>query len=105
MNTMTVKWTGPARRDLLELHEYLHLRDPIAARRYVKAVREASDRLAELPEMGAKFDPRPLEGEFRSVVIRNHRLIYRLDSDTVVVFRLWDCRRDPDALWPLLEHE
>jgi plasmid stabilization system protein ParE len=102
---MKVKWTGPARRDLLELHAYLSLRDPIAAGRYVGAVREASDRLAEFPEMGARFDPRPLEGEFRSVVIRNHRLIYRLDDDCVVVFRLWDCRQDPDALWPLLEHE
>jgi len=102
---MTVKWTGPARRDLVELHEYLRLGDPAAARRYFKAVREAIDRLGDLPEMGARFDPSPLEGDFRSVVIRNHRLIYRFDTDAVVVFRLRDCRQDPDALWPLLEHE
>jgi toxin ParE1/3/4 len=105
VSMMKVKWTGPARRDLVELHEYLLLRDPVAARRYVKAVREASDQLEQFPELGARFDPRPLEGEFRSVVVRNHRLIYRLDTDAVVVFRLWDCRQDPDALWPLLEHE
>ncbi|MBN2801445.1 MAG: type II toxin-antitoxin system RelE/ParE family toxin [Deltaproteobacteria bacterium] len=102
---MKVKWTGPARRDLLELHEILRLRDPGAARRYVAAVREASDRLGEFPEVGARFDPRPIGGEFRSVVVRNHRLIYRLDRELIIVFRLWDCRQEPDALWPLLEHE
>jgi len=100
---MIVKWTGPARRDLLKLHEYLRLRDPIAARKYVEAIRQASEMLGQFPEMGAKFEPRPLEGHFRSVVVRNHRLIYRLDPGVVIVFRVWDCRQDPDALWPMLE--
>ena len=100
---MQVKWTSSARRDLVELHEYLYLRDPVAARRYIAKVREASVRLREFPEIGAKLDLKPLKGEFRSVVIGNHRLIYRLDSNAVIVFRLWDCRQDPDALWDVLE--
>jgi plasmid stabilization system protein ParE len=100
---MEVRWTGPARRDLIELFEYLTVRDPAAARGYVQAVREAAARIGHFPESGARFEPWPVRGNFRSIVVRNHRLIYRLDPDSIVVFRLWDCRQDPDALWLHLE--
>ena len=102
---MKVRWTGPARRDLIQLHDYLWIRDPIAARQYVAAIREATMRLVEFPEMGSKFDSRPIAGSLRSVVVNNHRVIYRVEPDAVLIFRVWDCRQDPDSLWALLEYQ
>lgn len=102
---MEVLWTGPAKQDLIEIYEYLFVRDPVAARGYLRAVRDASAMIGHFPESGARFEPWPLKGNFRSVVVRNHRLIYRVDAENIVVFRVWDCRQDPDALWIHLEQD
>lgn len=92
-------WAQPARSDLLAARAYLHARSPGAARAFAARIREAVNRLGELPAMGAPLEAAPLVGEFRSVVVGDHRVIYRLDPDRVVIFRIWDCRRDPARMW------
>lgn len=95
----SIVWSGPARLDLLQAHAFLRARSPRAAREFAAAVRDAVRRLPRLPRMGSPLDASPLVGEFRAVVIGHHRVIYRIDEERIVIFRIWDCRRDPDQMW------
>lgn len=39
-------------------------------------------------------------GRYRHWVSGHHRIIYRIDSETIWILRVWDARRNPDDLIP-----
>ncbi len=41
-----------------------------------------------------------LEAEFRSLLSasRNYRILYFIDDDTAFIFRIWDCRQNPEKM-------
>ena len=49
---MTLKWTRGALRDLKHLHDYIADENPIASRRMLSRIREASGYLRRNPHMG-----------------------------------------------------
>ena len=80
-------WTPRALADLDRLHDFLAERDPGAARRAVRAIREGLRLMEAHPEAG-----RPAEGmdpEFRERLIAFGRsgylALYRVDGALVVV--------------------
>ena len=84
--------------DLEAAHAYLHERNPEAARRFAIAVLEAAERLQIFPKLGpVARDLRP-PGRYRSWIYSHYRLVYRIEDDVIWVLRVWDSRRDPDAL-------
>ena len=99
MKPKAILWTLPAKNDLVSVHDYIRLDNPEAARRFSGSIREAVSRLQDFPEMGSPLRGVPLQGEFRSIVVGNHRLIYRVDPKIIIIFRVWDCRQDPDKMW------
>jgi plasmid stabilization system protein ParE len=96
---LKIRWSGPARHDLVSSHAFLDAHNRRAAWRYAGDIRRAVNRLAEMPRLGAPMQGVPLQGEFRSIVVQNHRVIYRVDDEAVTVFRVWDCRQDPAGMW------
>jgi plasmid stabilization system protein ParE len=94
-----IRWSGPARADLIAAYGYLRAANPAAAGRYAAQVRKSVGRLRQFPRSGAKLWDVPLEGEFRSIVVRNHRVIYRVNDREVLIFRVWDCGQDPVGMW------
>ena len=80
-------WTPRALDDLVRLHRFLAKRNPEAARRAVRAIREGLHLLETHPEAG-----RPAEGmepEFRERWISfgsgGYLTLYRLDGPRVVI--------------------
>jgi len=98
-----VRWTVPARNDLVEAHTYLRERDPAAAVEFAKRTRDAVENLESFPRSGVRLRSLPLRGEYRSLVLHYYRLIYRLDDEVLFIMRIRDCRQDPDLMWEALE--
>lgn len=92
-------WTARAQQDVIEARTFLRAISLDAAKAFTSRIRDAVNRLKRVPAMGAPFDVAPLPGEFRSVVAGDHRVIYRIDGERILIYRVWDCRRDPTKMW------
>jgi toxin ParE1/3/4 len=98
-----LRWTAPARNDLVAAHQYLVERNPAAARDFARKVRHLVASLPNLPRRGRRLGAVPLAGEYRSLVLAPYRIVYRVDDQVVFIMRIWDCRQDPARLWEELE--
>jgi len=92
-------WSPHAIGDLARLQDQIAVHD-VAAAKYMTQVMDAVDRTEDHAEIGTRLESVPLEGEYRSIVVRNHRVVYRVREGAIRVYRVWDCRQDPAGLWP-----
>jgi plasmid stabilization system protein ParE len=90
---MKLRWTDPARADLIRLHDFLETVNPRAADRVAKALDQAARRPLEFPRVGArleKYQPR----EVRRLIVGDYELRYEIVEDTIFIVRFWHCRED-----------
>jgi len=93
--------TNDAARDLDELYDYIALHDaPQKAEHVLGQVERAFSRLAKFPERGAY--PRELLAlgilEYREILFKPYRIIYRIMDKNVYVLLIADGRRDMQTL-------
>lgn len=72
-----IKWTERASRNLQDIHEYISRDSVIYATRFAKSLVKATKRLEDMPYSGRtvpEFD----NDNFREVIYRNYRIVYRL---------------------------
>lgn len=86
-----VVWLDQAKDDIQALLDYLHPRNPSAARSYIDDLEVACRRLAEFPLMGWRYNER-----YRALAVRNHLVFYSHDPkrDVVQIVAVIDGRRD-----------
>jgi plasmid stabilization system protein ParE len=94
-----IVWTTRAQRDLIESRAFLRATSPEAAKAFTSKIRESLNKLRHLPAMGTPNHFAPLPGEYRSIIVGQHRVVYRVDLQQIVIYRIWDCRRDPAKMW------
>jgi len=91
-----VRWAEVAVGDLEELAALLALDSEQAAERVLRRIEKRAATLESSPARGrvvpelAHFQTR----NWRELVIRPYRLVYRVEADTVTVLALFDGRRD-----------
>jgi plasmid stabilization system protein ParE len=82
-----VIWTPAALHDISRLHGFLAPKDPDAARRAVRAIRQGLRLLRAHPELGRTVEGMP--AEFREWVIRfgdsGYVALYRYDNQVVAI--------------------
>jgi len=82
-----LKWSEPALRDILRLHDFLASKSPAAAKRAIKTIREGVRALGKHPEIGRLIDELP--PEFREWVIEfgqgAYIALYRYDGTQIVI--------------------
>jgi toxin ParE1/3/4 len=93
--------TEGAEHDLASIHEYLaETEGDRAAERLLQRLIEVTGRLSEFPERGSH--PRELLAlgirEYRQVMMRPYRIIYRIIGQQVVITVIADGRRDTQSL-------
>ncbi|CAN5274955.1 type II toxin-antitoxin system RelE/ParE family toxin [soil metagenome] len=93
--------TAGAERDLEAIYDYIADTDGEAsAERVPQRLLELTERLAELPERGAY--PRELLAlgirEYRQVLFKPFRVIYRVSGKRVIITLIADGRREMQAL-------
>ncbi|MEA2562034.1 MAG: toxin ParE1/3/4 [Acidobacteriota bacterium] len=95
-SALEVVWTELALRDLLQIFEYVEGDAPIAARKLFDRIVDHARKLQTLPLRGrvvpelARYEVK----SFRELIIPPFRLIYRADPDRVVVYGVFDGRRN-----------
>jgi len=80
-------WTPAAIRDLARLHGFLRTKNPTAASRAIKTIRQGMRSIALHPQAGRPAEHMPME--FREWPIGfgsgGYIVLYRYDSDDVVI--------------------
>lgn len=89
-----LRWLPEAVHDLVRLRDFIGDKNPAAAERAARRIREAAAILRKQPELG-----RSVEGEdFRDLLAPfgggAYVLRYRIDEDAVVVVRVWHGREE-----------
>lgn len=79
-----INWSEPALSDLNEIAEYIALDKESAAKKLVKQVFSATDRLEQFPESARK--PPELEAsQYRGIIIGPCRILYRYKQNEVYI--------------------
>jgi plasmid stabilization system protein ParE len=82
-----LRWSQPALRDVARLHDFLAPKNPAAAKRAIKAIRQGIKALGKHPEIGRPVEEMP--PEFREWVIEfgqgAYVALYRYDGKEVVI--------------------
>ena len=99
--SFSVFLTDDAARDLDDLYEYLASHDsPQKADYVLKQIESSFSRLSEFPERGTH--PRELLAlgirEYREILFKPYRIIYRVTGRNVYVLLITDGRRDMQRL-------
>ena len=97
----TVLLTDGAEHDLASIHEYLaETEGDRAAERLLQRLIDVARKLSEFPERGSH--PRELLAlgirEYRQVMLRPYRIIYRIIDEQVIITVIADGRRDMQSL-------
>jgi toxin ParE1/3/4 len=91
-----VQWAEAAVRDLEELISYVAADSPLNAERILDKLEKRAQTLGSTPVRGrvvpelAHFGIR----NWRELIVKPYRIIYRIDEDTVNVLAVLDGRRD-----------
>ena len=82
-----VVWTRPALRDIVRLHDFLAPKNPAAARRAVRTIRQGVKPLATHPEIGRPVEELPIEfrERFISFGASGYLVRYRYDGKNVAI--------------------
>ena len=94
---MLVEFSPEAERDLANINDYLHARNPVAAIAYCDEITEfCKIILANNPEIGvAKPNLLP---DIRTFPIRNHLILYDIHPSRIIIIRILHGARDLTAL-------
>jgi toxin ParE1/3/4 len=99
---MNVRWLKRALRDVEKAGLYIARERPRTALRWAEGVIVRMRQVGELPESG-RMVPEIGNPRIREIVHQDVRVIYRIDSDEIVVMIAWHTRRDVRKLIRLLE--
>ena len=89
-------WSGTALDDLRSIRDYVSRDRPQAARRLARRLQDRVVALRDHPELGRTVPELPRTG-YREVQVPPYRIVYEVVEDRVVILRVWDARRSPEA--------
>ena len=93
-----VEISGPARRDLREIHRWIAQDDPVAADRVLSDLRDAVTRLAEMPGLGHVRDDLA-DHTLRAWTVRRYVVIYQPDRVPLLIVRVLSGYRDIGSIF------
>ena len=91
---MRVRWTARARREFNLVLDYLEEHQTAGLDGVRTSLRDAGKRLGDFPQMGIEVEDDPTA---RYVIVGRYRIYYEVLENAVVVLRIRDGRRDPNA--------
>ncbi|MDL2212388.1 type II toxin-antitoxin system RelE/ParE family toxin [Bacteroides sp. OttesenSCG-928-D19] len=98
---MKLLWFDKAIYDLRELYNYYYIKSPSVALKYKNSIFEETERLTKNPFIGAiEREISTIEREIRALVVLNglYKVIYTVREDSIEVYRIWACRKNPNDL-------
>jgi addiction module RelE/StbE family toxin len=92
MTSVQIEWTRRARRDVLEIGDFIARDKPRAAAVWVRRLIEAAERIALFPSSG-RVVPEVDRSDIREVVIEHYRIVYLVDSPRIVILTVFESHR------------
>lgn len=91
-----IKWSSKALEDRYSISAYFMERNKSNDYSFQldEAFIETAERIARNPEIGKESNDK----DFRSVVVKNYKLIYKETANEIRIIRVWDTRQDPNKL-------
>ena len=95
-----VVWTEAATHDPIEIVSFIARKSPVNARRLLIRLRSKADSLERSPQRGRVVPELAVTGTraWRELVVRPHRIVYRIRGEIVLVGAVLDGRRDLEDL-------
>lgn len=90
---MRVEWSDLARDDLDDLVRYISRDSSFYALRFGQKIVLATRRLKDFPESG-RLIPEADDKSLRQIIVQNYRVMYRLESNRVLVLAIMHGSRD-----------
>jgi toxin ParE1/3/4 len=90
---MKLEWTEPALSDLESIRDYIKKDSEYYANRFVERIIEAVESLEKFPEMGRRV-PEAEEENIRELLFHNYRIIYRVETDSILILTVIHSARD-----------
>jgi plasmid stabilization system protein ParE len=87
-----IVWTARARRDLIEIGDFIARDKPGAASSWVRLLIDAVENAARMPFAG-RVVPELGQPDVREVIRRNYRIVYRARERQIVMLTVFDGRR------------
>lgn len=95
-----ILWSDTALSQLEDIYDYYKIKaSPTLARKMIKGLIEKTFILESKPLIGAK-EPLLSERryEYRFLVEKNYKIIYRLNDRLVKIISVFDCRQNPEKI-------
>ena len=93
---MKVIWSQEALDNLLEIEEYISEDSPERAIEFTDYLIEQTKYLENNPKIG-RIVPELPDSDYRELVIRNYRMVYRSENDVINIITVFESHR----LFPL----
>jgi len=92
-------WDFQARDDLRQLHTFLFDKSTTAANRMVSEISKKIRLLTSNPYLAA-IEPllEDKRGTYRSLVVKNYKVVYMIENAMIIIARIWDCRQNTAKL-------
>ncbi len=100
MKKYEVYWTNPAKRDLIDIIDYIALESPTVAEEKFSIIRSSCDSLEHFPEQGRVIPELSIQNikRYREVIVSPWRVMYKIEKDAVFVLAVIDGRRNVEDI-------
>ena len=88
----TIIWTDTAQSNLIEIRTYIALASLMQADMLIDALLLKAQMLERYPEIGKIIKEAPRK-EYREIVFKKYRIIYRVHNDIVYIMSVWHSSR------------
>jgi len=89
---MRIIWSPLSIERVTEIAKHIRRDDPSIAQLVVDAIFESVEKLSEFPESGA-MNPEANRKDIRQLIVKNHRIIYRVESESVLILTVRHSRQ------------
>lgn len=90
---MRIRWTEPSLVDLDSIREYIKRDSEYYAIRFIDRIIEAVENIEKFPEMGRPV-PESEETNIRELLFHNYRIMYRVESESILILTIIHGSRD-----------
>jgi plasmid stabilization system protein ParE len=87
-----IEWTRRARRDVLEIGDFIARDKPMAAAGWVRRLIDTAERVAIFPLSG-RVVPEVDRPDIREVVFENYRIVYHVGVTRIAILTVFESHR------------
>ena len=86
---MRLSYSREAINDLIRLREFIAIKNPGAAQKVAKSIREGISQLKTFPYLGVEVELSPNPEMIRDLIVGNYIARYLIHSKQIYILRVW----------------